>query len=300
METLQFVFEGNYDSSGYNNSPLTSDNVTKSSYSHENNKNQHRDLDFASSIEKTRERNREHAKKTRLRKKASLEGLKARLIELQLEASRLQQILDENNTANILLCLSNKNDSCNNPFRFSSSEDAFDMNSAVLTGNIIAQLRNKVRSEAAEHFKSRSSSSDYFTSDFCAEETFDNDAMEAACDGESRDSEVGASDTNDPDAKKSPSQLIDNIRKERNRMHAKFTRDRKKLFTSELQQLISSLERQNLMMMNRLKSFPHSMSRFEEISNTLYGSSGDETRTANISGPLHQNQRVMYHSFGSM
>lgn len=36
-------------------------------------------------IEKSRERNREHAKKTRLRKKIMLETLKARLLELQAE-----------------------------------------------------------------------------------------------------------------------------------------------------------------------------------------------------------------------
>ena len=43
-------------------------------------------------------------------------------------------------------------------------------------------------------------------------------------------------------------------RKERNRVHAKLTRDRKKLFTSRMQQMINSLERQNLMMKGRLKS----------------------------------------------
>jgi len=40
-------------------------------------------------VEKTRERNREHAKKTRLRKKAFLEGMKLRLLELQNEVSSL-------------------------------------------------------------------------------------------------------------------------------------------------------------------------------------------------------------------
>ena len=39
----------------------------------------------AKSLEKTRERNREHAKKTRLRKKALLENMKGRLLELQNE-----------------------------------------------------------------------------------------------------------------------------------------------------------------------------------------------------------------------
>jgi molecular chaperone GrpE (heat shock protein) len=38
-------------------------------------------------IEKDKERNREHAKKTRLRKKAAIENLKERLIELQREVS---------------------------------------------------------------------------------------------------------------------------------------------------------------------------------------------------------------------
>jgi hypothetical protein len=42
-------------------------------------------------------------------------------------------------------------------------------------------------------------------------------------------------------------------RKERNRMHAKLTRDRKKMFTSRLQQMISALERQNQGMRNRLQ-----------------------------------------------
>lgn len=43
-------------------------------------------------------------------------------------------------------------------------------------------------------------------------------------------------------------------RKERNRMHAKLTRDRKKLFTTQLQQAISSLERKNAILRNRLQS----------------------------------------------
>ena len=41
-------------------------------------------------------------------------------------------------------------------------------------------------------------------------------------------------------------------RRERNRMHAKLTRDRKKLFTHRMQQMISALERHNLLMRSRL------------------------------------------------
>ena len=37
-------------------------------------------------------------------------------------------------------------------------------------------------------------------------------------------------------------------------MHAKLTRDRKKLFTSRLQQMIQTLERQNNLTLNRIMS----------------------------------------------
>ena len=53
----------------------------------------------------SREWNREHARKTRLRKKAHLESLKSKLSELQKEAAQLSMKMEESNTANILLCL---------------------------------------------------------------------------------------------------------------------------------------------------------------------------------------------------
>ena len=44
----------------------------------------------------------------------------------------------------------------------------------------------------------------------------------------------------------------DNLRREKNRMHAKLTRDKKKLFTSRIQQMIKYLEGQNSFMRSRL------------------------------------------------
>lgn len=81
------------------------------------------------SVEKNRERNREHAKRTRLRKKVMLEGMKERLLFLQNQVSSylecfsggiihflsnehpeqnasLEQLIEESRTANILLGLS--------------------------------------------------------------------------------------------------------------------------------------------------------------------------------------------------
>jgi hypothetical protein len=44
------------------------------------------------------------------------------------------------------------------------------------------------------------------------------------------------------------------LRKERNKMHAKLSRDRSKLFNSKIQEVISALERFNKIMYNRLKA----------------------------------------------
>lgn len=51
---------------------------------HESNKNPDQ---WEDRMSKCRERNREHAKKTRLRKKMGLDGMKGRLLELQTEVS---------------------------------------------------------------------------------------------------------------------------------------------------------------------------------------------------------------------
>ena len=47
--------------------------------------------DMENLIEKHRERNREHAKKTRLRKKALIDGMKLRLLELQNEVINIYE-----------------------------------------------------------------------------------------------------------------------------------------------------------------------------------------------------------------
>ena len=44
------------------------------------------------------------------------------------------------------------------------------------------------------------------------------------------------------------------FRRERNRLHAKLTRDRKKLFTNRMQQLIQTLERHNMTLRGRLSN----------------------------------------------
>lgn len=57
-------------------------------------------------LARSRDRNREHARRTRLRKKAQLQGLQNRVKELQDESRMLRQTVEECSIASILLGLS--------------------------------------------------------------------------------------------------------------------------------------------------------------------------------------------------
>ena len=61
--------------------------------------------DAAERLQRNRERNREHARRTRLRKKAQLQSLQARCSELKEEQEILRQKVEERNIASILLGL---------------------------------------------------------------------------------------------------------------------------------------------------------------------------------------------------
>ena len=58
-------------------------------------------------LRRSRERNREHARRTRQRKKAQLQTLQSRVAELQEEGRRLEEAFKDCSTANILLGLNN-------------------------------------------------------------------------------------------------------------------------------------------------------------------------------------------------
>jgi len=57
-------------------------------------------------VEKSRERNREHAKRTRLRKKQMIEGMKGRLLELQNEVRNQNTSKMKNPVSHSLMSLS--------------------------------------------------------------------------------------------------------------------------------------------------------------------------------------------------
>merc|ERR1712072_1390896 len=73
---------------------------------------------------RSRERNREHARRTRQRKKAQLQTLQSRVAELQEEGRRLEEAFKDCSTANILLGLNNPAMARTVSDLFKSREDA--------------------------------------------------------------------------------------------------------------------------------------------------------------------------------
>lgn len=173
-----------------------------------------------------------------------LEGLKAQILQLQNETMRLVKLLEEKNIANILLGLGDTNGTYK-----SNPDNEINIEGLALTnGNIIAQLHCKVRAEAAEaQLQNQQQDRHQFTSsktdsegDSCGSYTFYNDL----------------------DYDEGPEQIQEmtefavdyDQKREKNRMHARSTRRRKKLFTSHMQDTVVKLEQQNELLEKKLNS----------------------------------------------
>eukprot|EP01036_Dinobryon_divergens_P025513 gene25513-34066_t len=185
---------------------------------------------------KTKERNRMHSKLTRLRRVSRINQMKQRLLDLQTETTRLEQLFDELNTANILLCLrvnmpSNTIDEMNSLGEAAAS-DLHGGKGLDTRENILDQLKERVRAEAEilrEKFHNSQSNKAY---------GIPQSSMDSAHGFIYVDHEA----FNDKESEK----------RERNRIHAKLTRVRRKLLTNEVQDAIQLLEAKNSMMHNKL------------------------------------------------
>lgn len=196
-------------------------------------------------IQRSRERNRIHARKTRQRKKEQLQSLQNRAEQLKGEQMNLKLSINEKNTANILCCLFSNNQGSQG----GSAEDP--MVEALLTRpeeeipdpSKLPALQPLILPSGAQHSK-RSNTSD---SDPAQIQEFPNDGIDYELLGKDR-------------TKCTPSEL-DQIRRERNRMHAKRTRDRKRLFMEEMADMCKILEGENLTLQQHLDKLNGVMSK---------------------------------------
>lgn len=180
----------------------------------------------------SRERNRIHARKTRQRKKEQMQNLQKRATDLKHEQIKLKQSINEKATASILVGLFSKD---------ASLEETEDPLVEELLKRPIADIpdTSKLPELPALILPGQHNSKKHLSSEALAgKDELPNDGIDYKLLGKDR-------------AKCTPAEL-DQIRRERNRMHAKRTRDRKRLFMEEMADMCSKLEEENKLLLNHL------------------------------------------------
>lgn len=181
---------------------------------------------------RSRERNRIHARKTRQRKKEQMQNLQNRASKLKDEQLILKQTINEKNTASILANLFSKDASdqrIEDPrveelLRRPASEIPDPSKLPELPALILPGQHNSKKHKASE--------------DRASKEDLPDDGIDYELLGKDR-------------SKCTPAEL-DQIRRERNRMHAKRTRDRKRLFMEEMAEMCKQLEEENVLLQYHL------------------------------------------------
>jgi hypothetical protein len=182
----------------------------------------------------SRERNRIHARKTRQRKKDQMQNLQGRADELKEEQIRLRQRINEKHTASILIGL------------FSEDSQAQESNEDPLIEELLRRPIEEI--PAADKISElpalilpgqHASTKVKATSAVANNSELPDDGIDYDLLGKDR-------------SKCTPEEL-DQIRRERNRMHAKRTRDRKRLFTDEMAEMCRTLEEENDLLHNHLE-----------------------------------------------
>lgn len=233
-------------------------------------------------LQRSRERNREHARRTRMRKKAQLATLQSRVTQLRTEGLRLEQALQDCVTANILLGISKGGIKGSEAFeaifagvrmqrrRINSADLAAAMNESDDAATTAAPLSYDALCRSAHLACSslgQQSSSSSLESPVAASlrraSMEDDDAASVSEDSSMREPDSllppkpptvakptihwknGYTLDQDGQRRDLTPEELDTMRRERNRLHAKMTRDRKKVYIETLSRAIACLEEDN-------------------------------------------------------
>jgi Basic region leucine zipper len=186
-----------------------------------------------------------HARKTRQRKKQAMQALQLQLEALKEDQIRLRQSINEKNTANILVGLFSSDGTKgveDNPdveiLLRRQPEDIPDAsNIPELPALILPGHHNsKKSSQAGFSFSSENDADDVVGPD----SVFPDDGIDYQLLRKDRSKCTAAE--------------LDQIRRERNRMHAKRTRDRKRIMVEEMEKIIRKLEKENDILQLHLQS----------------------------------------------
>jgi hypothetical protein len=197
----------------------------------------------------SRERNRVHARKTRQRKKEQMQTLTNRADDLKSEQIRLKQNINEKNTASILVGLFSSTggeQQVEDPrvealMRRPADEIPDAANLPELPALILPGQHNSKKHQDPDVIAPK--------------DELPNDGIDYDLLGKDR-------------AKCSPAEL-DQIRRERNRMHAKRTRDRKRLFMEEMADMCKKLHEENEVLLDHLDGLNGRPSKRKELSGSI-------------------------------
>lgn len=229
-----------------------------------------KDDDTDRRLARSRERNREHARRTRLRKKAHLEALQSKVKGLEAERQVLKQSLEECGIASILLGLSSGDHEAAKSVNIDNSEnnEAPSQMAALLaagkrkrflsetmpekplaavqplTLNIDGEVTSIGGGKSHINWKTGMYRDDNGNQKQLTPEQLEN----LRCVLTDKIHEFLSNDT--------LTRMFVPYRRERNRMHAKMTRDRKKCFIATIEKTIDDLEKEN----NRMRSVLSKMS----------------------------------------
>jgi hypothetical protein len=181
----------------------------------------------------SRERNRIHARKTRQRKKEQMQNLQARANDLKEQQIRLKQVINEKATASILVGLFSKD--------IAPEHHVEDPRVEELLRRPVAEIpdASKLPELPALILPGQHNSKKHKSSGASpTKEDLPDDGIDYVLLGKDR-------------SKCTPAEL-DQIRRERNRMHAKRTRDRKRLFMEEMAEMCTKLGEENKLLHSHL------------------------------------------------
>jgi len=171
-----------------------------------------------------------HARKTRQRKKEHMQTLEKRVEGLKRDQISLKQKINEKNTANILVHMfsaKDQDETCFDPMVEQIMKRA---NEDIPDASKIPELPALILPGQHNNKKKVNIPFEGATNQYQPHE-YPNDGIDYELLGRDR-------------SKCTPKEL-DQIRRERNRMHAKRTRDRKRIFMEEMEEMIRQLEREN-------------------------------------------------------
>lgn len=214
----------------------------------------------------SRERNRVHARKTRQRKKEQMQNLQSRAEELKEEQLRLKQCINEKNTASILVGMFSTGGDKNSTVADAAAnteKKATTTSSTTTTTEAEAVTTTTAEDPLVEFLLRRP-----------AEEIPDaskvTELPALILPGQHNSKKLKAPEATVPqgvlpddgidyqllgkDRSKCSPEELDQIRRERNRMHAKRTRDRKRLFMEEMAEMCKKLEDENAILQKHLES----------------------------------------------